>query len=197
MKALRIIRDEHRSLASVLHGMQYLVREIRDKGAPPAFDVLGAMVYYIDAFPERYHHPKEDAHLFARLRARCPEAAEVLDRLEGEHRIGAQKIREIEQALARYQHGGERELPAFASAVEDYARFHWKHMRCEEEEVLPLAERHLTPDDWAAIDDAFAGHTDPLLGANADAEYRRLFRRIVTLAPPPIGVGPERSMPAR
>ena len=192
MKAMDIIRDEHRSLAAVLHGMLYLVRNIRDRGAKPDFEVLGAMIYYIDAVPERFHHPKEDKYLFYLLRARCPEAGPLLDRLGEEHRVGAEKIRTLEQALSRYQQGGASEFPAFAAAVDAYAEFHWAHMRSEENEVLPLAERHLTSGDWEAIDAAFAGHTDPLLGAEAGAEYDRLFRRIVNLAPPPIGVGPSR-----
>src|SRR5207253_3316673 len=106
MKAIGIIRDEHRSLAAVLHGMLYLVREIGESGRKPDFNVLGAMIYYIDAVPERFHHPKEDKYLFALLRARYPAARPLLDRLAEEHRIGAEKIRTLEQALARYQQGG-------------------------------------------------------------------------------------------
>lgn len=192
MKAIAIIRDEHRSLSAVLHGMLYLVREIREHGAKPDFRVLGAMIYYIDAVPERFHHPKEDKYLFALLRARCAAARPLLDRLGAEHRLAAEKIRTLEQSLARYQQGGDAEFPAFAEAVNGYAEFHWMHMRKEEDEVLPLAQQHLTSGDWEAIDAAFAGHTDPLLGAEAGAEYDRLFRRIVSLAPPPIGVGSSR-----
>jgi hemerythrin-like domain-containing protein len=193
MQAIRIIQDEHRALAAVLHGMGYLVREIRDGRAKPDFAVLGAMIYYIDAFPERFHHPKEDRYLFRILRKRYPEASTVLDRLGAEHDIGAHKIRALEQAFARYQQGGPAEFAAFATAVETYAAFHWQHMRTEEKEVLPLAREHLTPADWAEIDDAFLGHADPLLGADARAEYQALFRRIVNLAPSPIGLGPSRA----
>jgi hemerythrin-like domain-containing protein len=192
MQAIRIIHDEHRSLSAVLHGMGYLVREIRDRGATPNFDLLGAMIYYIDAFPERFHHPKEDKYLFRTLRLRYPDAGPILDRLESEHRAGAEKIRALEQALARYQQGGTAEFPRFAAAVESYAAFHWNHMHAEEQEILPLAEKHLTADDWKEIDAAFLGHTDPLLGADARSEYQTLFSRIVNLAPPPIGVGPAR-----
>jgi branched-chain amino acid transport system ATP-binding protein len=190
MQAIRIIHDEHRSLAAVLHGMLYLVHQIRDRGATPDFGVLGAMIYYIDAFPERFHHPKEDQYLFRLLRIRHPEAAPLLDRLKTEHRAGAEKIRTLEQALARYQQGGASEFPDFLSAVEAYAEFHWDHMRTEEKEVLPLAEKHLGAGDWEAIDAAFLGHTDPMLGLEAGAQYDALFSRIVNLAPPPIGVGP-------
>jgi len=190
VQAIRTILNEHRSLAAVLHGMLYLVREIRDRGKKPDFNVLGAMVYYIDAVPERFHHPKEDKYLFKLLRIRCSAAGPLLHLLEEEHRVGAEKIRTLEQALARYQQGGDAEFGAFAAAVDAYAAFHWDHMRREEKEVLPLAEQHLTPGDWETIDAAFAGHTDPLFGAEAGEEYDNLFRRIVHLAPPPIGVGP-------
>lgn len=190
MEAVHIIRNEHRSLAAVLHGMLYLVHEIRDRGASPNFDLLGAMIYYIDAFPERFHHPKEDGYLFKLLRSRCPDAVPLIDRLTAEHRTGAEKIRTLEQVLTRYQNGGASEFPNFLAAVETYAAFHWEHMRSEEKELLPLAEQHLTAGDWEAIDAAFLGHSDALLGAEAGAHYDDVFRRIANLAPPPIGMGP-------
>jgi hemerythrin-like domain-containing protein len=192
MKALRIIRDEHRTLAAVLHGMLYLVREIGERGREPNFRVLDAMVYYIDTFPERFHHPKEDRYLFRMLRARCAEAGALIDRLETEHRAGNERIRALEQALARFHAGGKAEFTNFRTAVEAYAKFHWDHMKAEEQELLPLAEKHLTAADWAEIDAAFLGHTDPLLGGEAGEKYDALFSRIVNLAPPPIGVGPAR-----
>ena len=103
----------------------------------------------------------------------------------------AEKIRALEQALARYQAGGSGEFSNFRTAVEAYAQFHWDHMRVEETELLPLAEKYLTAADWLEIDTAFLGHTDPLLGAEVGARYDTLFSRIVNLAPPPIGLGPE------
>jgi hemerythrin-like domain-containing protein len=193
MEALRVIRDEHRSLAAVLHGMRYVISDIRERNVEPHFALLRAMVYYIDAFPERFHHPKEDKYLFRLLALRYPQASPTLDRLHAEHRDGAEKIRTLEQALTRYQEGGADEFARFADAVENYAKFHWEHMRVEEDEVFPLAERYLTADDWKLVDEAFLGHSDPMLGAHARTAYHELFRRIVNLAPPPIGLGPERS----
>ncbi len=190
MESIRIIQDEHRSMAAVLHGMLYLVHDIRDRGTEPNFDLFGAMIYYLDTVPERFHHPKEDKYLFWLLRIRHPAAAPLLDRLEAEHGVGAEMIRTLEQVLARYQHGGAAEFSAFLAAVEAYAEFHWKHMRAEEREVLPLAQKHLLAGDWEAIDAAFLGHNDPLFGVEAGAAHEAVFRRIVNLAPPPIGLGP-------
>ncbi|HEY1328189.1 MAG TPA: hemerythrin domain-containing protein [Casimicrobiaceae bacterium] len=190
MKAIRIIRDEHRALAAVLHGLLHLVRETRERGAPPNFPVLSAMLYYIDAFPERFHHPKEDRYLFPLLRARVPASAPLLDLLATEHHAGEARIRALQQALTRYREGGVAEFAAFAAAVEDYVSFEREHIRREETQVLPLAQAQLTPGDWEAIDAAFTGHTDPLLGADPGMQWQALFSRIVSLAPPPIGVGP-------
>ncbi len=100
----------------------------------------------------------------------------------------------MEQALARYQQDGDAQLPAFYAAVATYAAFHYAHVRAEEDEVLPAAADFLTASDWDEINAAFAGHTNPLLGAEAGAEYEDLFRRIIRLAPAPLGFGPEASM---
>ncbi|HET8874797.1 MAG TPA: hemerythrin domain-containing protein [Casimicrobiaceae bacterium] len=190
MNAIRIIHSEHRSLAAVLHGMLHLVREIGLRNSAPNFELFGAMVYYIDAFAERFHHPKEDEYLFKLLRLRSADATALVDRLATEHRAGAEKIRALEQALRRYEEGGKSEFAAFAEAVRAYAAFHWEHMRAEEDRLLPLARAHLTDSDWRQIDDAFAGNSDPLFNVETGAQYDALFRRIVSLAPPPIGVGP-------
>ena len=189
--ALNVIRDEHRTLAAVLHGLRYLVEEVREGRCRPDFTVLRAMVHYIDTFPEKLHHPKEDRYLFARLRQRTTLANSALDQLEAEHIYGAKLIRDLEQALLRWEMGGPRDFAAFAEEVERYADFHWRHMRREEEVVLPLAERTLSDDDWREIDAAFAGNADPLIAKDAEKDFQRLFKRIVNLAPPPIGVGRE------
>ena len=182
MQTLRILRDEHRTLAAVLHGFLHLVRDIRAGHAAPDFALLGAMLHYIDTFPERFHHPKEDRYLFRLLRTRDPAAAPLLDRLHEEHRAGGNKIRLLVEALERYERGVDDGFATFAEIVAEYAAFHWNHMRCEEMEVLPLAEHFLTRADWDEIDAAFTGHTDPILGEDAAHQYE-LVRRILDLAP--------------
>jgi len=189
--ALDVIRSEHRDLAAVLHGLQFLIREVRERRREPDFTVLRAMVHYIDTFPEKLHHPKEDRHLFARLRQRTTEAREVLDQLEAQHIHGAKLIRDLEQNLLRWEMEGPGSFAAFADEVDRYAEFHWRHMRQEEEVVLPLAERVFDAGDWREIDEAFAGHGDPLIDKDLEKDFNRLFKRIVNMAPPPIGLGPE------
>jgi len=189
-RVLNIIRDEHRSIAAVLHGMQYLVRGVREKKSKVDPKVFRAMLYYLDTFAERVHHPKEDQYLFDALKRRGAGADALIAELEKEHASGEQELRKLEQDLVRYEEGGEKEFPAFAREIESFVAGYWDHMRKEEEGVFPLAERLLKEDDWASIDRAFEQNRDPLAAERETRDFQKLFTRIVDLAPPPIGVGP-------
>ena len=186
-KALDIIREEHRTLAAVLHGLKFLVQGIRSGQAPADFELFRAMVYYIDAYPERLHHPKEEQFLFRLLRLRTTAADALLDDLRHEHEAGDQAIRNLERKLLAYEHGAP--FATFGDAADAYVDTYFSHMRKEEKQVFALAEQWLSVADWAEIGAAFAENRDPQSGPDA-AEFRTLFSRIVNLAPPPIGVGP-------
>jgi len=187
-KSLAVIREEHRSLAGVLHGLQYVVKQIAEEKGAPDFALLNAMIAYILMFPVRLHHPKEDEHLFRVLRSRDAAVVPVLDELEAEHVRDREYARSLAEALQRYQRDAGA-FQAFAEAVERYAAFQWAHMRKEEDVVLPAAERTLGPEDWSAIDAAFAANRDPLVGVTVADEFRELFQRIMSAAPAPIGTG--------
>jgi branched-chain amino acid transport system ATP-binding protein len=190
-KALNIIRDEHRSIGAILQGMEYFVERIRTRKAKIDARVFSAMIYYLDTFSERYHHPKEDRYLFSALRRRGREAAAIVADLELEHAAEGETLKRLEQCAMRYAEGGDREFPAFAEAVAKYVRETRAHMEKEESIVFPLAEKLLDAADWRAIDRAFEENRDPLADAWDTRDFEKLFDRIVHLAPPPIGVGPE------
>lgn len=187
-KAIRILHDEHRSISAVLSGLKELALAARKPGVKPDFAVFRAMIHYIDEFPERLHHPKEDRYLFALLEERCPAARPLVEQLRAEHHTGARLVRELESALLAFEVNGAREASAFDAAVSAYAQFHWDHMRKEEKELLPLAEQHLTAADWRTIEDAFAGNRDPIAGLR-ERDFEDLYHRIVNLAPAPVGLG--------
>jgi hemerythrin-like domain-containing protein len=187
-KAIRIIYDEHRSLSAVLSALKSLAQMAREGELKPDFALLRAMVYYIFAFPERQHHPKEDTHLFARLLMRDPAARMLVNELQAEHVKGARLVQDLERALLEYEQtwpkGGDR----FAALAQDYAQFHWNHMRREENELLPMAQKSLTSEDWASIEEAFAGNSDPIADLR-EKDLSALYQRILNLAPAPVGLG--------
>jgi len=183
IRTLEIIRDEHQALAAVLRALSMLLAHARRLGTRPDFEVLRAMVFYIDEFPERLHHHKESALLFPRLRARAPALAAVLDRLDAEHARGEALIRGLERALLAFEVMGDSRREAFEMALQHYIGFYLEHMATEEVQVLPAAREHLDAEDWAALDAAFEANRDPLTGCEPADEYRALFARIAAAGP--------------
>jgi hemerythrin-like domain-containing protein len=194
MKAIAIIQDEHRAITAVVEGLRHVVAEIAAGRMAPDHRLLAALFHYIEQFPERLHHPKEDDFLFARLRVRRPDMTPLLDGLHREHEIGRGRFAELKAKWEAYR-ADRAALPAFAEGVERYAHFHWLHMRKEEVDVLPLAAEALTQEDWEAIDAAFASNNDPVVGVPASKAFRELFRHLAAIMPPPYGVGPDAADP--
>lgn len=192
-KALEIIRDEHAALSAMLRSILLLLAQHRRDGTMPDFAALRAMVFYVDEFPEKRHHRKESELLFPKLRARTPQHRDLLDHLDLDHARGESRIRELEHALLGFEMMGESRRSAFEETATRYVDFYLGHMALEEREILPLAERSLTPADWKDLDDAFVANRDPLTGAQPEAEYAVLFTRIVNILPAPLGLGPAAS----
>ena len=90
--ALTVIRQEHAALAAMLRSLSLRLDQHRRQHSVPDFGLLRAMLFYVDEFPERLHHRKEDEALFPRLRHRCPELAATLDQLERDHEHGERAI---------------------------------------------------------------------------------------------------------
>ena len=187
--AIDVIQNEHQALAAMLRSMHLLVTQAQREGRDPDFSVLRAMLFYVDEFPERLHHPKESALLFPALRQRCPELRGTLDRLDADHGHGETAIRALAHALLAWEVLGQPRQQPFIDALDRYIDGYISHMAAEEQEVLPAARRHLTESDWAALDAAFAANRDPLTGHPAEAAFQPLFQKILRSAPAPIGLG--------
>ena len=188
--SLRTIREEHASLAAVLHSLRLMLDQGPGDAPAAFFDVMRAMLFYIDEFPERQHHPKESQWLFPKVAERAPQAAEAIAQLERDHEGGEAAVRELQHLLLGWELMGEGRREAFVQALGRYIDFYLNHMRLEETQVLPAAQAYLGPEDWAAVDAAFATNTNPLThGRPRDPAYHRLITRIAMRAPSPIGLG--------
>ena len=193
MDAMRILMDEHQSLAAIIHAIRHMIGEIGAGRLQPDHKLLEAMVHYLDAYPEKRHHPKEDEFLFGPLRARTHDADAALDKLEAEHADAEARIAVLEAAVKAYAQDPAGAFEAFNTAFNDYAAFYRSHMMTEEREVLPLIRKHFTAEDWDRANAGFIAD-DPLSGTRATAkageeDFAQIFSRLVAAAPAPIGFG--------
>ncbi|HEX4524474.1 MAG TPA: universal stress protein [Casimicrobiaceae bacterium] len=179
---LAIMRDEHRSLAAVIHGLEFVTRRAHKRADPRSILLFRSMLRYIEAFPEALHHPKEDAYLFRMLRERTSDYDATLDELRRQHDEGRVLVGELARGIEAYAADSEAGLARLTAAVEQYASAQMQHMALEYKVIFPAAQRHLTAADWAEIGAAFAANGDPRFSIDNDEEFRQLFARIVNLA---------------
>lgn len=187
--AVATITQEHHALRAVVELLQHLLIDVGRQYAEPDFALFAAVLYYIDEFPERCHHPKEDRHLFMALRRRTAALNAVLDELQSEHVRSAHLMSYLQRTFVRYQGGAPDGYQRFKDAVDAYASMVEEHMR-KEEALLVEARSHLSAADWDAIAVAFAANDDPLLGPRE--EFRRLYLRIVNRLPRKMRLPPHR-----
>jgi len=181
-QALTIIRGEHRSLATVARAMRDLVKTPTDM-SPADLQLLAGMTVYLRGFPRQEHHPKEELHLHRHMRSKCPSSIALLETLESQHQREYRLIAELEQLVTEALAGqgqGER----LASQTNILAGAILEHIGLEEREVLPLAEKFLSEEDWSDIESAFASNTDAVRDGMGSEQFRDLFRSIANSAAP-------------
>jgi hemerythrin-like domain-containing protein len=114
----------------------------------------------------------------------------MIAQLDKEHARGESAVRELQYLLLAWELMGDSRRTAFDTAAKAYRAFYLEHMRLEETVVLPAAQKVLSAADWVELDAAFGTNCDPLTGKYPrDPAYDRLFSRIVSQAPAPIGLG--------
>jgi branched-chain amino acid transport system ATP-binding protein len=188
MRAISIIKGEHKNLAAILYSLDRLIEEI-DHGKHPDFSIFHGLLTYIDRFLDRFHHPKENHYLFPKLLARAPDAEAIIRELGQQHTEGEILFVEMLKALSAYEFSGAAEFPPFRDSVLRYTEFERNHARLEEEEILPRARDALMESDWEEIDAAFEENEDPLFGKQSDNEFSDLLSKLVNRLPAPLGLG--------
>jgi len=182
-RAVALIKDEHRALARVLGAMLALIARYQDGSEKRNFKLFDAMLRYVENVPDHLHHPKEDRVLFPALVRRTGENWKLIDELERDHARGEPLLAALRGAFQAFSYGTPNGLNQLATRVDEFAEFYWDHMRREEQQLLPIALKYFTEEDWRQVESAFGDNTDPLFGAELADEYRQLYRFIVESVP--------------
>jgi len=182
--------QEHASISSILTSILAMLQRGPRDDEENFFETLRAMLFYLDEFPARQHHPKETEFLFRPLSGKSEALAQVIHKLELQHVREETAIRDLQHRLLAWEYFGEARRRDFEEEARNYIQFYHEHMRLEETVVIPEARKLLSDAEWKVLDDAFASNSHPLAPTVQDEPaFRKLFTRIVMTAPDPIGLG--------
>jgi len=114
----------------------------------------------------------------------------VLNQLTEEHSSEESRIRDLQHMLQAWEYLGEERRRIFEIELVKYANFYREHLKLEETQVIPVALKSLTEDEWKDLDEQFERNAFDMSSAeHADPAFNRLFAKIVSFAPAPIGLG--------
>lgn len=170
---------EHTRFARLLQFLDGQLGAFR-RGEDPDYALMRDTVQFLQDFADRTHHPRED-EAFRRLVLRDPALAMPVNRLLQEHRViegaGDLLLRLLDAVLEDAVVSRE-EVEAVAAI---YLLYYHHHLVEEEREIVPLAARLLSPEDWKAVAAAAPAGADPLT-ASAGERYLDLRRQIEATA---------------
>ena len=167
---------DHVNFSRLLNLLEKQLQQLHDARRPD-YGLMLDIMYYITHYSDALHHPKEDL-VFARIKKRDASVGQTVDELTNQHA----RLRDMGEALVRalddVVNGSIVSRERIESTARAYISAFRAHMGTEEADMLPLAARLLTDEDWTGIDAAIANFDDPLFGAHVDDRYCSLRDQI-------------------
>jgi len=179
-EVVRILRKEHMDMTMLLDVMDRQIAHFQ-RGATPNFNIVRGIISYFLAYPDLYHHPKEDM-IIQRLRTRAPEKAAAMESMFTEHQHLAQLTRHFATAAVdKMVRPIEAPNEWFGSLASTFVDTNRRHMEMEEERFFPVVLESLTEEDWAELKADVMGGTDPLFGSKVEGNFHALHDAILDL----------------
>lgn len=109
------------------------------------------------------HHSGEDELLWPLLLARVDLDAEVVLRMEAQHERVAATLGRLDAAMAAWEESaGADERDVLVAALVEHRTVLDEHLDDEEDNLLPLAARHLSVQEWQALGEHLVANTPKL-----------------------------------
>ncbi|MET3132017.1 hemerythrin-like domain-containing protein [Oxalobacteraceae bacterium GrIS 1.11] len=129
-------------------------------------------------FAEARHQHKVEDCLMPAVREATDEADLLLADLENLNRVGGNMLRSTRRRLQLAFGKGTAQIKMLCSTLERYCRNLLERLTKEEQELLPLAQRVISSEQWFAIGATFLSHD-----AGHDERKRSAKRRVLLPVP--------------
>jgi len=175
----RNLTDGHRSMERVLTLARFQLDSMRDGVADGAdLGLLGNAILYMRDYPGVNHHPVEEL-IFDKLTGYAPEHALTCTQLASQHRSFGERETVLLHHLRRAHLGDEMARRHVKDLGMAYCADHSSHIRSEELEVFPGAERWLTTMDWQEVARRSREIIDPARQQRELKRYDNLYDRLM------------------
>ena len=175
---LERLHAEHQNFARFLYCFRHQISGFGNPDEETNISLILDMLDYINAYPERWHHPVEDI-IFARLLTKEFDQKAVVESVMEDH----QKLETLTDKL-RADFGSvvmdvAIHVEELKAEAQDYLDAQFAHLDIEEGEIYPLVEEHFDDSDWAELEEQLRGEEDPLFDQTRN-QYDHLLSAITS-----------------
>lgn len=142
MKARGLLMIEHRLIEKVLIVAKQKAISTTEIDYNPIF--IETIVDFIKTYADRTHHGKEENILFVELSKKKldTEDLRIMNELIDEHKQTRAKVKEVVELNEKYKGGDRKVVPMIVDAIIWLAGFYPVHIKKEDAEFFPNAEKY-------------------------------------------------------
>ena len=173
---LEELHRDHVNLAKVL---RLLEKQLADVQSMEHIDleVLSEIVDYVQTYPDRVHHKREDI-IFSVYLEHSTTSRDLVERLMEEHMLLFDKTRNLRVHIEQWRQDSPVPRGRMVSIIADYLQMQWDHLNLEENSVFGLLHQELTPADWERIEAIMPLSNDPLFGNRMMQRFENIFGQL-------------------
>jgi hemerythrin-like domain-containing protein len=175
---LESLYRDHDNFRRILYLLEQLLIDIC-RGSSRDYPLIQHILAYIQDYPERVHHPREDAILMFIVDNGLSEG-----KFRGDINILMRDHSEIEgmtrdtmHAFERMRINGHPDIPDIGDRLSKLIQRQRAHLLFEEVNIYPHIADHLDDVDWETIS-IVTEHDDPIFGDRVSKEYEQIFKAL-------------------
>ena len=173
------LQEDHGNFVRLLDMIEAQLIALQRIDAPAVeISVMASALEYICDYPNRYHHPIENA-MFAVVMKKTHQYDNLLKIIGMEHRIIDQQTAELCTLIAQLENGDTHCLDQLIELTEKYLELQRRHLIDEEDVAFPIAMKLLDENDWAEIEQAVEYTDDPLFENDTDGKFESIYQKLI------------------
>lgn len=174
------LHKDHRNLSRLLTILEASLLDMQSDN-DPNYPLMIDIVEYIDAYPEVFHHPREDI-LYRTAIERDPSIKDEIELVLQQHVYLTGSTHLLRDSLNAILSDAVLDKVALEAQLQDFIDAQRKHIILEEREIFPHIEKLLTSDDIKWLDEQHPPAEDPLFGEKVEERFRQLYEQILALS---------------
>lgn len=167
------LRAEHHDILAVLNVLEAMCDQL-DQGKGPVRGDQELLLDFLQTFVGLGHHPKEDKGLFPALLEEGVIPEETIRLLAADHEASREHLRRMTRAVQEEPPTSE----VFAEAGREYVKLLRDHVRREDMDIFPVADRDLPVQVQLLVQQEFERIGQKELGEAVHQEMHRIARHL-------------------